>query len=64
MADIHTLSERFWAYHMNPLMTIDIAAYYILAIQYNLVVGTIAPFVDGRPDLEPLMEKLLNLEIL
>ncbi|PWY94643.1 acyl-CoA dehydrogenase NM domain-like protein [Aspergillus sclerotioniger CBS 115572] len=64
MADIHTLSERFWACHMEFLMTVDLTTYYILAMQYNLVVGTISPFVDGRPDLEPLMQKLLSLEIL
>ncbi|PYI11763.1 acyl-CoA dehydrogenase NM domain-like protein [Aspergillus sclerotiicarbonarius CBS 121057] len=62
-ADIHTLSERFWASHMDALMLVDIAAYYILSIQWNLVAGTIAPFVEGRPDLKPLMESLLTMEV-
>ncbi|RAL03940.1 acyl-CoA dehydrogenase NM domain-like protein [Aspergillus ibericus CBS 121593] len=62
-ADILTLSERFWAAHMDPLMAVDIAASYILMIQWNLVVGTIAPFVEERPDLKPLMEQLLNMEV-
>ncbi|SPJ75440.1 related to acyl-CoA oxidase [Fusarium torulosum] len=38
-------------------------AFIIVAIQVNLCIGTLCPFVKGRPDLQDLLDKLLNFDI-
>lgn len=41
----------------------DMTAFIIVAIQINLCVGTLCSFVKGRPDIQDLVEKLLNFDI-
>ncbi|EXM12914.1 hypothetical protein FOTG_18612 [Fusarium oxysporum f. sp. vasinfectum 25433] len=38
-------------------------AFIIVAIQVNLCIGTLCSFVKGRPDLQDLVDKLLNFDI-
>ncbi|QMW46282.1 hypothetical protein G4B11_009737, partial [Aspergillus flavus] len=61
--DILYLSDKFWKFHQDMIHTQDSAAFSLLAIQFNLCVGTLAPFLRHREDLECLIEPLLNFEI-
>ncbi|KAE8326404.1 hypothetical protein BDV39DRAFT_193685 [Aspergillus sergii] len=61
--DILYLSDKFWKFHQDMIHTQDSAAFSLLAIQFNLCVGTLAPFLRHREDLECLIEPLLNFEV-
>ncbi|KAE8165760.1 hypothetical protein BDV40DRAFT_285961 [Aspergillus tamarii] len=63
MEDILYLSDRFWQFHQDMIHTLDSAAFSLLAIQYNLCVGTLAPFLQHRTDLESLIQPLLSFEV-
>ena len=63
MHDVTTLSEKFWELAADFIGAIDPSTTIFLTIQYNLAAGTLAPFVDGRPELRPLMTKILNFDI-
>lgn len=41
----------------------DMTAFIIVAIQVNLCIRTLCSFVKGRPDLQDLVDKLLNFDI-
>ena len=59
-SDISTLSQKFWDLHTSPLAYVDGAATTLLTIQYNLCVGTILLFSKGRPELQILVDNLLQ----
>ena len=48
---------------MDAIIIRDIVAHILFSIQYNLVAGTIAPYTLKRPDLRPVMEKILNFDV-
>lgn len=48
---------------MDAIIIRDIVAHILFSIQYNLVAGTIAPYALKRPDLRPVMEKILNFDV-
>lgn len=48
--------------HTDPILCLDGAATTLLTIQYNLCIGTIAPFALKRPELVPLLRSLLKYE--
>ncbi|KAF4770912.1 hypothetical protein HAV15_012572 [Penicillium sp. str.  len=61
--DILRLTPKFWESHMDAIIIRDIVAHIIFSIQYNLVAGTIAPYAMKRPDLQPVMQKILNFDV-
>ena len=61
--DVHNLTEKFWNFHMDPIMFMDGAMASILTIQYNLAAGMLAPFAAERPELRPLMQKMLDFDV-
>ncbi|OGM41715.1 acyl-CoA oxidase [Aspergillus bombycis] len=61
--DIQHLTDKFWQFHQDMIHTLDSAAFSLLAIQYNLCVGTLAPFLEHRADLKAIVEPLLSFEI-
>ncbi|KAJ7136146.1 acyl-CoA dehydrogenase NM domain-like protein [Mycena epipterygia] len=61
--DVTTLSRKFWAMHSDNIVAVDIAAMALLTIQYNLAAGTIAPWAEERPELQPLLQKILDFEV-
>lgn len=63
VGDILYLSPKFWNMHMDPIAWIDGAAETLLTIQYNLCAGTLATYVKGRPDLAPLLKRVLDFEV-
>ncbi|KAL3482939.1 acyl-CoA dehydrogenase NM domain-like protein [Aspergillus germanicus] len=58
--DILTMSPKFWKLHADPINVRMGAAITLIGSQYNLVVGTIAPYVKRRPDLVPLLHRLMD----
>ncbi|PCG96142.1 hypothetical protein PENOC_074270 [Penicillium occitanis (nom. inval.)] len=61
--DIAALSPKFWTYHRDLINPADMAAFTLITIQYNLAAGTLAPFIEKRPDLQELMDKILSFEV-
>jgi acyl-CoA oxidase len=49
---------------MDQIAPLDGAAYTLLAIQYNLVAGTLAPFALKRPELQSLLTRIMNFDVL
>jgi hypothetical protein len=58
------LSPRFWKLWLDPRLTPDSAAMTFIAIQYNLVLGTLGILGYGREDLSVLIQNLLEYKIL
>ncbi|TDL17007.1 acyl-CoA dehydrogenase NM domain-like protein [Rickenella mellea] len=61
--DVYALSEKFWEFHMDNVHMMDGAALTILTIQYNLAAGTLAPFAMIRPELRPLLQRILQFDV-
>jgi hypothetical protein len=61
--DIALLSPKFWKFHSDPIICDDPAATTLLAIQFNLVIGTILDTVGKRPDLAELLQELVEYKI-
>lgn len=60
--DVLHLSERYWRFHSDPILALDGSAATLLTIHYNLCLGTIATYLPRRPDLRPIVEKLVTFE--
>ncbi|KAF4331642.1 peroxisomal acyl-coenzyme A oxidase 3 [Fusarium beomiforme] len=64
--DIENLTPKFWNFQFDcngVIAARDMTAFIIVAIQVNLCIGTLCSFVRGRPDLQDLVDKLLNFDI-
>ncbi|KAG2418696.1 hypothetical protein HFD88_001797 [Aspergillus terreus] len=61
--DIASLSPKFWKLQTDPIAAVDGGALTLISIQYNLFVGTVAPFATTRPDLHGILQRALNFEI-
>ncbi|KAF8131461.1 acyl-CoA dehydrogenase NM domain-like protein [Boletus edulis] len=57
--DILNLTPKFWSLCTHPIVTLDGGAVLLMSVQLNLGVGTIAPYVHGRPDLRKLVDDIL-----
>ncbi|KAG1819095.1 acyl-CoA dehydrogenase NM domain-like protein [Suillus subaureus] len=63
--DILDLTQKFWDMHIDPIVVLDGAAFTLLTIQYNLVVGTLAQYAaTTRPDLISLVEGILRWDVI
>jgi alkylation response protein AidB-like acyl-CoA dehydrogenase len=52
------------AEHINEVIAArDMTAFIIASIHLNLCIGTLCTFIAGRPDLEHLLDQLLNFDI-
>jgi hypothetical protein len=61
--DVLTLSPKFWKLHADPVVPRMSAAFTLIGSQYNLVVGTIAPYAKRRPELLPLLQRLMAFDV-
>ncbi|KAK2923240.1 hypothetical protein FoTM2_016762 [Fusarium oxysporum f. sp. vasinfectum] len=61
--DIENLTPKFWDFQFDLIAARDMTAFIIVAIQVNLCIGTLCSFVKERPDLQDLVDKLLNFDI-
>ncbi len=57
--DVARLTPKFWRIHLDPIWTCSGPAFTIMAIQYNLVVGTLRMFSKGRSDLRTIIDDLM-----
>ncbi|KAI0101043.1 acyl-CoA dehydrogenase/oxidase [Nemania sp. FL0031] len=57
------LQPRFWEFYRHPISTRDTAIGTALSIHWNLCIGTIGAHVPRRPDLVPLLEKLVRFDL-
>ncbi|KAL1630024.1 hypothetical protein SLS54_000884 [Diplodia seriata] len=61
--DILTLSPKFWNFHLDPIHATANNCLVLLTTHLNLCIGTLGSYLKDRPDLGPLIEKLLKFEI-
>ncbi|KAI2624063.1 acyl-CoA dehydrogenase/oxidase [Xylaria nigripes] len=61
--DVVNLRPKFWDFYRHSLFARDTAMGTTLAIHWNLCIGTIGAYVSHRPDLRPLLEKLINFDL-
>jgi hypothetical protein len=57
------MSPKFWKLHADPISIRMGAAMILIGSQYNLVVGTIAPYVKQQPSLAPLLQQLIDFNV-
>ncbi|KAJ7506874.1 hypothetical protein B0H11DRAFT_2169898 [Mycena galericulata] len=61
--DVVFLTPKFWQLHVDHIAGMDGAAFTLLAIQYNLAAGTLAPHSLARPELHPLLQKIMDFDV-
>jgi acyl-CoA oxidase len=61
--DVLNLSPKFWKLQTDPLVAMDGGALTLISIQYNLFVGSVAPFVLTRPELQPILQRAMNFDV-
>jgi hypothetical protein len=49
--------------YTDNIVAVDIAPMALLVIQYNLTAGTIAPRTEKRPELQPILQQIVDFEI-
>ncbi|KAF8992116.1 hypothetical protein BDQ17DRAFT_236872 [Cyathus striatus] len=63
ISDIQELTSKFWDLYVDPILAFDGAAASLLAIQYNLVLGTLSKYLWKRDDLKTLVDDLLSYRL-
>ncbi|OJD36606.1 acyl-dehydrogenase nm domain-like protein [Diplodia corticola] len=63
LQDILTLSPKFWHFHLDTIHAAANNCLVLLTTHLNLCIGTLGSYLKDRPDLAPLIEKLLKFEI-
>jgi alkylation response protein AidB-like acyl-CoA dehydrogenase len=58
------MTPKFWSMHLDPNISLDYGLFTILAAQINLTVGTLARYLNSRPDLVPLVSALLKGDVI
>ncbi|KAJ7149194.1 acyl-CoA dehydrogenase NM domain-like protein [Mycena crocata] len=61
--DLLTLSPKFWQLHTDPIWSVDGAAGTLLTLQYNCCAGTLAMFARRQPEIQPVLQKVLDFDI-
>ncbi|KAH9930206.1 acyl-CoA dehydrogenase NM domain-like protein [Fomitopsis serialis] len=57
------LRPKFWEFHTDNIHSLDAGAFTLLTIQYNLMGGTLAAFAQKRPELRPIMDKVMKFDV-
>ncbi|RPD57016.1 hypothetical protein L226DRAFT_491028 [Lentinus tigrinus ALCF2SS1-7] len=60
--DVLDCSDKFWALQSDPRLPFDLACYTIIAAHVGLAIGTLAKYVDHRPDIAALVNSLLKFD--
>ncbi|KAG0699133.1 acyl-CoA oxidase [Suillus ampliporus] len=58
----NSVSPKYWAMMTDPIMSLDTAMYTILAAHVGLTIGTLSRHLHKRPDLRPLVNRLLRFD--
>ncbi|KIY68009.1 acyl-CoA oxidase [Cylindrobasidium torrendii FP15055 ss-10] len=64
VSDITRLTPNFWSMHVDPINCLDAASYTLLTIHLNLMVGSLGTYAKGRPDLQRLMQDMVDAKAL
>ncbi|OBZ76904.1 Acyl-coenzyme A oxidase-like protein [Grifola frondosa] len=60
--DILHCSPKYWAMQSDPAMPLDGACFTIISAHVGLTIGTLARHAQSRPDLLPLLHRLLAFD--
>jgi len=60
--DIQHCTPRYWDLMTEPILAFDNAMFTIIAAHVGLAVGSLSRYSKTRPDLKPLITRLLRLE--
>ncbi|KAG2004677.1 acyl-CoA oxidase [Coprinopsis cinerea AmutBmut pab1-1] len=60
--DVELCSPKYWAMMRDPICSQDIAMFTILAAHVGLTIGTLSRHLRKRPDLRPLVDRLLRFD--
>ncbi|KAE9402542.1 acyl-CoA oxidase [Gymnopus androsaceus JB14] len=61
-ADVEHCSPKFWSLMTDPICSLDIAMFTIIAAHVGLTIGTLSRHLKSRPDLRPLVDRLLRFD--
>ncbi|KAH7915579.1 acyl-CoA oxidase [Hygrophoropsis aurantiaca] len=61
-SDVQFCSPKYWALMTDPIMSLDTAMFTILAAHVGLTIGTLSRHLHKRPDLRPLVNRLLRFD--
>ncbi|KAL4779779.1 hypothetical protein BJX76DRAFT_361441 [Aspergillus varians] len=61
--DVLHMSPLFWRLQTDLIGTMDGGALTLVTIQYNLFVGTVAPFAARQPELREVLQRAMGFEI-
>ncbi|KAF5336966.1 hypothetical protein D9611_002989 [Ephemerocybe angulata] len=61
---VQNLPDEWWHIHSDPIFSVDGASYVLLSIQLNLIVQTLSTYLDKQPGLKPLIDQLLQFDIM
>lgn len=62
-SDVLNCSPAFWNLHLDAILSLDLACFTTIAAHLNLTVGTLARHLKARPDLQPLVDSMLRLNM-
>ncbi|KAH7890445.1 acyl-CoA oxidase [Phlebopus sp. FC_14] len=62
VSDVQFCSPRYWSMMTDPIMALDTAMFTILAAHVGLTIGTLSRHLRKRPDLRPLVNRLLRFD--
>ncbi|KAJ6003490.1 acyl-CoA oxidase [Penicillium sp. IBT 35674x] len=63
LKDVVDTTPKFWKLHIDMLTAMDGGAINLVSVQYNLFVGTVAPFADTQPRLAFIIQQAMNFDI-
>ncbi|KAJ5657146.1 acyl-CoA dehydrogenase NM domain-like protein [Penicillium longicatenatum] len=63
LKDVVDTTPKFWKLHIDMLTAMDGGAINLVSVQYNLFVGTVAPFAATQPKLELIVQQAINFDI-
>lgn len=63
LKDVVDTTPKFWKLHIDMLTAMDGGAINLVSVQYNLFVGTVAPFADTQPQLAFIIQQAMNFDI-
>ena len=61
-SDVEHCSDKYWSMVTDPILSLDAAMVTILLAHVGLTIGTLARHLHRRPDLEPLVNRLLRFD--
>ena len=61
-SDVEHCSAKYWSMMTDPILALDAAMVTILLCHVGLTIGTLSRHLHRRPDLEPLVNRLLRFD--